>query len=136
MMAMIIALASFLWASCKNNPDTTGDHLPPKLMQKVLMDVSLAEAYSATVKDSLHKGGSKNIDSLTVYYRDIFAHYHISEDQFKESLDWYKSHPAEMDTMYNSLMPVINKLQAIIPAPAIKPPLPDNARPMGLPTGR
>jgi hypothetical protein len=136
MMALLIALPTFLWLSCKSNANYNGDHLPPKVMQKVLMDISLAEAYSAVVKDSLHKGGSKNIDSLTVYYKDIFAHYHITEDQFKESLDWYKSHPAEMDTMYSNLMPVIAKLQAIMPVPAIKIPAPDNNRPMGLPTGR
>ena len=136
MLVMLLALPILLLPSCKSKSASGGDHLPPKVMQKILMDISLAEAYSTVVKDSLHKGGSKNIDSLTVYYKDIFAHYHITEDQFRESLDWYKGHATEMDTMYNNLLPVITKLQNILPAPVIKVPTPDNNRPLGLPTGR
>jgi len=133
---MIISLPIFLCLSCKSNSSYSGDHLPPKLMQKVLLDISLAEAYSTVVKDSLHKGGSKNVDSLALYYKDIFAHYHITQDQFTESLDWYKDHATEMDTMYNNLVPLINKIQTTIPVPVLKIPTPDNSKGMGLPTGR
>ena len=80
-------------------------------MQKVLLDVNLAEAYAITKKDSLHKPGVKNMDSLAVYYKAIFAHYKITEEQFTASLNWYKDHPDEMDTLYNNMMPVISHWQ-------------------------
>ena len=133
---MLIAAPAFLCVSCKNKSNNNDDHLSPKVMQQVLKDIGMAEAYSTIVKDSLHPGGSKNIDSLTGYYKDILAHYHITEDQFSESLDWYKNHATEMDTIYNDLIPIITKLQTVFPAPAIKIPLPDNKPMNGLPTGR
>ena len=82
-------------------------------MQKVLLDVNLAEAYSLTIKDSLHRRGSKNLDSLAVFYKDIFAHYHITKEQFTVSLDWYKNHPEELDTIYNNMLPIATKWQSL-----------------------
>jgi len=128
-MAMLIALPAFLCLSCKSkSSDYADDHLAPKVMQQVLKDITVAEAYSTIVKDSLHKGGMKNTDSLAGYYKDIFAHYHITQEQFSESLDWYKDHATEMDTIYANLIPIITKLQVIFPAPAVK--LPNTPNPL------
>ena len=82
-------------------------------MQKVLLDINLAEAYSQNIKDSLHRRGSKNIDSLAVFYKDIFEHYHITKEQFAQSMDWYKSHPEDLDTVYNKMIPVVLKWQSV-----------------------
>jgi hypothetical protein len=110
---LIFLTASVVILSCKNNSGFSGDHLSPKVMQKVLLDINLAESYSLNVKDSLHKrGNTKNMDSLAVYYKDIFAHYHITKDQFSQSLSWYKSHPDELDTVYNDMIPVITRWQS------------------------
>jgi hypothetical protein len=98
--------------SCKHNSNFSGDHLSPKVMQKVMLDITLAEAYSITKKDSLHKGGTKNTDSLAVYYKDIFAHYKITKEQFTQSLNWYKNHPDDMDTMYNNIIPIVTRWQS------------------------
>jgi hypothetical protein len=109
----IIALALLIVAiSCKNNNDFNGGHLSPKVMQKVLLDIHLAEAYSIISKDSLHRGGSKNMDSLSAYYKDIFAHYKITPEQFSQSLEWYKAHPDDMDTMYNNIIPIVTRWQS------------------------
>ncbi len=80
-------------------------------MQKILLDVNLAESFSITVKDTLHRGGTKNLDSLAVYYKDIFAHHHITAEEFTSSLAWYKDHPDELDTLYNNIIPVVGKMQ-------------------------
>ena len=110
----IVLTASLLFMSCKNT--RSGDHLPPQLMKKVLIDIQLAETYSTMVKDSLHKSiGMKNLDSLSVYYKDIFAHYKITETQFTTSLDWYKNHPDEMDTLYNGMLPIVTGMQNALP---------------------
>lgn len=98
-----------LVVSCKHKTDD--EHLPPAIMRKVLLDVNLAESYSIVAKDSLHKGGTKNLDSLSAWYKDIFAHYKITESEFTQSLNWYKNHPEEIDSLYGTILPIVNRLQ-------------------------
>jgi len=90
------------------------DHLPSKVMAKVLTDINIAEAYSTEVKDSLHRApNTKNIDSLARYYKDIFAHYNITAGQFTASMKWYESHPQEMDSLYQNVitsLPVLDSM--------------------------
>jgi acyl-CoA synthetase (AMP-forming)/AMP-acid ligase II len=117
---LLFSVSLLIVASCKNAG--TGDRLPPALMKKVLTDVQMAETYSTMVKDSLHKNtGMKNLDSLSVYYKDIFAHYKITEAQFTTSLNWYKEHPDEMDSLYNEMLATVaamqNTLQKPLPVP-------------------
>ena len=107
----ILLAAAAIMQSCRNKSNFSGDHLSPKVMQKVLLDITLAESYSITVKDSLHRAGQKNMDSLAVYYKDIFAHYKITEQQFTQSLTWYKNHPDDLDTVYNNIIPIVARWQ-------------------------
>jgi len=95
---------------CKNNSGS--DHLPPKVMQKALLDISLAEAYCTMVKDTLHKAGTKNYDSLSVYYKEVLDHHKISQGQLSSSLTWYKNHPTELDTIYSAILPVVTRMQS------------------------
>ncbi len=109
----IVILSICLLFSCKNGfKSSNTDHLPPKVMEKLLLDINLAESYCVMVKDSMHHGGTKNLDSLAVYYKTIFAHYNITEAQFTENLEWYKNHPADLDTMYNEQLINLPKIQA------------------------
>lgn len=80
-------------------------------MKAVLIDMHLAEAYCAMVHDSLHKPGAKNYDSLQVYYKRIFDHHKISRQQFEESTEWYKAHPADLDSMYADMLGTVNTMQ-------------------------
>ncbi len=100
----------FLLSSCEGD-DKEGKHIPKEKMEKIMLDINLAEAYSAMVKDSLQKAGVKNIDSLSDFYKDIFAHYNITREEFQESMNWYKNHPEDLDSVVNNLAPVINKMQ-------------------------
>jgi hypothetical protein len=116
--------------SCK---EKEAGHLPPELMQKVLLDVNIAEAYSTFVKDSTYKGGMKNLDSLAAYYKRIFDHHHITQQQFNTSLDYYKQNIDEFDTVYNRLLPIIAQMQTANTAPApIQPAPPPPPPPPGL----
>lgn len=81
-------------------------------MEKLLLDLNLAESYCVMVKDSMHHGGTKNLDSLAVYYKTIFAHYNITDEQFTENLEWYKNHPADLDSIYNAQLISLPKIQA------------------------
>lgn len=96
--------------ACKDKSDF---HLPPKEMQKILLDVHTAEVYSSLVKkDSLHLQDNRNMDSLSRYYKEIFAHYHITKEQFDQSLNWYRDNPEELDSVYALMIPRLNTLQA------------------------
>ncbi len=102
----IVVLSVFVLLAC--NKDT---HLSRKEMEKVLLDINLAEGYSTVVKDSLHRNGLKNIDSLGNYYADIFKHNNITKEQFIENMEWYKNHCEELDSVYNRLITDITKMQ-------------------------
>lgn len=103
--------------SCGKNKKVPKDHLPPALMGKILMDVQTAEVYSTMIKkDTLHRGTVKNEDSLALYYKDIFVHYNITEQQFNQSLEWYKHHPGDLDSVYTHMLPELSKMEGIIQA--------------------
>lgn len=120
----------FIAAGCKNKDN----HLPSAVMQKVLTDITLAEGYAIFVRDTLHPAGSKNYDSLGSYYKDILAHYKVTKEQFNESMDWYKKHPEELDSIYARMQSVItakspNTKQTAPQIPPPAPPLPGSAAP-------
>ena len=106
----LIILSVILLSACKNK--ASDDHLPPKVMQKILIDINLAETYSIYVKDNVHRGGMKNTDSLSAYYKTIFNHYKITQDEFYTSLEWYKAHPEELDSVYAKMIPVAALMQS------------------------
>ena len=86
--------------------------MPPAKMQQVLYDLHLAEAYSTMArKDSTVRRNAKDMDSLGVYYVTIFKHHQLSADQFQESLQWYKEHPEQLDSIYSKMIPDVLKLQ-------------------------
>lgn len=81
----------------------TGSHLPMSQMEDIIYDISIAEAYSTKTADNANFGGYKNIDTLAGYYKDILAHYKVSKEDFEQSMEWYKSHPSEMDSIYTHI---------------------------------
>ena len=99
--AAIFVIAVSPFNSCKK---FSGSHLPSKTMEQVLFDVSLAESYSSMARDNNHIQGAKNSDSLAGYYKQIFEHYHITQDEFDKSLAWYKNHPDDLDTLYSKVI--------------------------------
>src|SRR4051812_26401368 len=116
---LIILAAIVLLTSCKSKVDNK--HLSPKVMKQLLLDVQLAETYSTFKKDTAYKTGAKNLDSLAVYYKDIFAHYHITAAQFTENLEWYKNNPDELDSIYGEMTPVITGMQTKATPPKPNP---------------
>jgi hypothetical protein len=114
----LLSLPFALYA-CKEGTGNNDIHLSPQVMEKVLLDISIAESYSMVVKDSTHKGGSKNVDSLAMYYKDIFDHHSITPAQFTESLEWYRKHPDQLDSLYSHMVTAGVKLEEQ-PIPAKK----------------
>ncbi len=97
-----------LLASCNRS----GPHLPKEEMQKVLLDVQLAEVYSTMApKDTTGVAGSESADSLAAFYREVLAHHHTTAQEFMQSLDWYRAHPDELDSVYNGAMKALDKAE-------------------------
>lgn len=98
-----------MFASCE---DGKKDILPKEKMQAVLLDINIAEVYSTMSDDSTHPKGEKNPDSLALFYKTIFSHHGITKQEFDRSMAWYKTHPAEMDTIVNRMMGVVERWNA------------------------
>lgn len=109
-ISLLLLYCSFLAISCKM-PTKKETHIAPDVMAELMVDIQMAETYSTMVKDSVHTNGKKNADSLAAFYKDILAHHNITMEQFSKSLDWYKSHPNEMDTLYNDMIPILTETQ-------------------------
>ncbi len=107
------AIAAFLvltTGSC-NDQGATEAPIPREKMQRQLLDINIAEVYSGMTKDTLHKPGTKNADSLTAFYTDVFAHHQVTREQFEQAMVWYKAHPDEMDSLVNAIMPEVERMQ-------------------------
>ncbi|HRO42769.1 MAG TPA: DUF4296 domain-containing protein [Flavipsychrobacter sp.] len=88
-------------------------HIAPQQMQQILFDIHLAESYSTALhSDSTKRNTERNLDSLAVFYRSVFQHHNITQQQFEESLDWYKQNPEDLDSIYARLIPEMGKLEA------------------------
>jgi hypothetical protein len=116
MRSLKILLASMmLLVACNSESGKTADpdangRIPQKTLENILYDMQLADVYSLSVRaDSTQNFGQKNQDSLARYYNEIFAHYGVKYEQFSKTIEWYKEHPAQFDTVYQN---VLNKMSA------------------------
>lgn len=86
--------------SCGN--DVPDDVLPPEKMQVVMTDMLLAEGFAENflVMDS----SKKREDWFAQEYSKVIAIHKISQEQFRNSLKYYKKHPElfkeVIDTVY------------------------------------
>ncbi len=106
---LFLFVVCLLSVSCKESAEK--NHLSKEQMQAIMLDINLAEAYSTITVDSNYHKGSKNADSLAAFYKTVFSHHGITEQQFQSSLTWYKSHPEDMDTVFNNMIPIVEKWQ-------------------------
>lgn len=91
-------LLALLAMGCKRQQE---QHLGWEEMQKVLVDIQLAEVYSTMArKDSAQTQGLKNTDSLASFYQEVLTHHHITAEQFIQSLNWYRAHPDQLDSVF------------------------------------
>ncbi|MBL7718909.1 MAG: DUF4296 domain-containing protein [Flavipsychrobacter sp.] len=108
---VFILSASFLLASCQDEvTGTNPDLIPRATLEQVLYDMQLADVYSLSVrKDTTEHYGIKNQDSLSRYYNEILKHHQLTYERFKQTMDWYREHPPELDTVYTN---VLNRMSA------------------------
>lgn len=97
---IFIFCLALLMVNCNNNKGI----LTQKKMTQVLLELHLAEALAQHLpKDSL-QNEIKNTDSLVIFTREVFTKNQVTEKEFLQSLEWYKSKPELLDSMYQNIL--------------------------------
>lgn len=110
-LPLVLFFVVFLF-SCEEVGDSY--HLSRSEMQNLLEDIHLAESYSIQVdKDSLPNNKERNYDSLAAYYSIILKHYNITLEQFEKNLQWYKSNPDQLDSVYAKMIEHVQQLDSL-----------------------
>lgn len=111
-LAIILCLFTLSINACKEN--TLQDApIPIDTMTMVLSDLHIAEGYSLGLGDNVKNKFDKNYDSLTDFYSSVLKHYHLSYNKFDEAMEWYKRHPAFVDTLYANIQSRLEELNTI-----------------------
>jgi hypothetical protein len=80
-------------------------------MAAILVEVHLAEAYTSLLPHD-STGAPKNLDSLGFYYKRILSKYRLTPQSFDSAIQWYRFHPAQMDSLYAKVVAHFDSLQA------------------------
>ena len=99
---LLILYASLLLAACKSRDHIPKNVLPQLKMQKVLWDMIRADQYLADFvvnKDSALNRRTENMQ----LYQQVFTIHHISKEEFQHSFSFYRSHPALLKIIMDSL---------------------------------
>ena len=83
--------------------------MSPEKMAPILADLHIADAYSGMLRDSLHRSREKNYDSLALWTTQIFARHGTTTQEFNKSMEWYRDHPTELDTLYAHVIPILER---------------------------
>lgn len=100
-----------LFTSCKEDaiiiPDSV---LSQDTMAAVLVDMQLLEAMNVKigVADSLSK------DSILIQYARIFKKHKITQEQFENSLSFYKANPELLEEIYDKTINELSRMQATL----------------------
>jgi Domain of unknown function (DUF4296) len=109
-------------AACNNRTDIPGNIIPPDSMQKIMMDVIVADQYSTLYinKDSLKRDRVKANQDLL---ESVFKIHHVSKENFQVSLRFYESRPDLNKKIFDSLAAYANihRSELFKPKPLAKP---------------
>lgn len=102
-MKQYIFIVCFLLVagSCSRSNRTDANILPPDKMGSVLFDMNVADDFVTiyVAKDSSRDKASE----LSKEHQKIYLLYNITEEQFKNSYEYYKSHPPQYKILIDSL---------------------------------
>lgn len=108
-MRYLLLILPLLLLACEQKSEK-----PPvtqETMERLVMDLHMAEVYSSIHKDSIYTVSIKNMDSLAAYQKDILHHYNITQEQFADIISWYKVNPQELDSIYAKVIPLMSELE-------------------------
>lgn len=109
-------------AACNDRTGIPNDIIPPDSMQKIMIDVIVADQYSTLYinKDSLKQDKVKANQDLL---ESVFKIHHVSKENFKASLRFYESRPDLNKKIFDSLAVYANihRPELFRPKPLPKP---------------
>ena len=97
-LSLLLGIFTFA-SSCKQDKPP----LSPEQMCKLLLELHLAEAYAQQLPNSAATN-YKNADSLFMFNAEILKRQNVSEMDFRKSLNWYKSRPELLDSIYQTIL--------------------------------
>jgi len=105
-MIRVSIIALLLFFSCKQKTKVPDTILPVNKMEKVLMDILLADEFY-----NQKQADSATIDSFnrTNLYKAVFTLHKTNKDEFRKSLNFYEGHPDLLKTILDSVRSKANK---------------------------
>ena len=94
-------LLTFAILSCGSNDKLPKDVLEPRKMERVMTDILMAESFSESYL--LLDTTKKRDDWFTGELNKVLAINHISQKQFRKSMDFYKSRPDIFKVIIDSI---------------------------------
>ncbi len=109
MKYLVLFLFSFFLFSCSEEESELippEDVLSRQKFTSVMIDVQLVEGMK------VHKLGPKRDrrPDMGQMYSEIFEKHGIGKEEFVRTYDFYKSHPKEMETIYEQVLDSLSKL--------------------------
>ena len=80
-------------------------------MSEILLKMHIAEAYASVLPKEENSNQLKNMDSLIVFDNTILKEFNISKKTFDENINYYKTQPAKLDSIYLNILNEISLLQ-------------------------
>ena len=110
-MSFVMLLCSAV--SCTNGSESVAPPIPKGLiasekMEKVLIDIQLAEAYLQMIKtDTIaHKV------PIEEYYQQIFAIHGVDYESFRKSFEYYTHYPDTLLNMHEDMLNMLSKIES------------------------
>ena len=97
MKLKILIFCFFLLACSASKKEFSDEIITEEVFVNVLKQVHLAEANFELQKT---KGIDKAKNKLANAYRDIYSAYHISEEEFQNTLSYYSENPEKLEEIY------------------------------------
>ena len=99
---LFIVFASLLLAGCKSKSHIPNNVLPQLKMQALLWDMIRADQFLADFVLNKDSALNRKTESIKLY-QQVFNIHHISKEKFQSSFSFYRSHPALLKIIMDSL---------------------------------
>jgi hypothetical protein len=100
-MRVVALLLMFAILSCGSSDKVPKDVLEPRKMERVMTDILMAESFSESYL--LLDTTKKRDEWFTGELNKVLAINHITQDQFRKSMDFYKSRPDIFKVIVDSI---------------------------------
>jgi len=110
--SLLIVLSMVFLASCKKKDSIPRNILPQKKMQAILWDMMRADQFLTDYVLNRDTSLNKEKESFK-YYQQVFAIHKIDKDEFQRSFAFYRSHPALLKAIMDSISAPQNTLPVV-----------------------